>query len=148
MADIDLRVLGPLRIEVDGRLMPAGSPKTRAVLALLLISQPSGYCIAHKQVRTDVGRFGELLQQGRELLRQGAAGPAVDRLRAAQALWHGPAYTDVAVAAVRYAADVLNGQRLDAVEATAHADLALGEHEAVARELSPLVAQHPLREPV
>lgn len=36
---LDFGVLGPLRVSVDGRPMPLGTPKQRAVLALLLINR-------------------------------------------------------------------------------------------------------------
>jgi YVTN family beta-propeller protein len=34
---IDFRILGPLELSVDGRVLPLGSPKQRALLALLLL---------------------------------------------------------------------------------------------------------------
>jgi DNA-binding SARP family transcriptional activator len=34
---IEFRILGPLEVSVDGRLLPLGSPKQRALLALLLV---------------------------------------------------------------------------------------------------------------
>ncbi len=34
---IEFGILGPLELSVDGRLLPLGSPKQRALLALLLV---------------------------------------------------------------------------------------------------------------
>ena len=34
---IDFRILGPLEVSTDGRILPLGSPKQRALLALLLV---------------------------------------------------------------------------------------------------------------
>src|SRR4029453_5867505 len=34
---IEFRILGPLELSADGRLIPLGSPKQRALLALLLV---------------------------------------------------------------------------------------------------------------
>src|SRR6266540_5820622 len=34
---IEFRILGPLEVSVDGRVLPLGSPKQRALLALLLV---------------------------------------------------------------------------------------------------------------
>jgi len=38
MRQIEFRILGPLSVLIDGRPVPAGGPKQRALLALLLLS--------------------------------------------------------------------------------------------------------------
>jgi DNA-binding SARP family transcriptional activator/tetratricopeptide (TPR) repeat protein len=72
--------------------------------------------------------------------------PSAEHLRAALALWRGPALAGIDSRALRAAADRLEERRLAAVEAEAELRLAAGEAAAVAVELSALVAAHPLRE--
>lgn len=68
-------------------------------------------------------------------------------LRRALALWRGPALTELAgtTSGMRLAA-ALDEERLAAVEAHADAALAAGRHVDLVGTLTPVVAEHPLRE--
>ena len=63
------------------------------------------------------------------------------------ALWRGPALADLAFEPFAQAeAARLDELRVAALEDRIAAELALGRHAAVASELEPLIAEHPLRE--
>src|SRR5690606_39883544 len=77
----------------------------------------------------------------------GDPGGGAAMLTRALGLWRGPAYGEFADAPfARAAAARLEEQRLTAHELLARTRLELGEHAAVADELSELVAAHPWRE--
>ena len=72
---------------------------------------------------------------------------AADLLRAADALWRGPALADVTgMPFAQLEATRLEELRLSAVEDRIDAELALGRHVPLVAELEELVARHPLRE--
>ena len=78
---------------------------------------------------------------------RGAAGLAADRLRAALALWRGPAFADVRDGGVvADEARRLEELRLVALEERIDAELSLGRHASLVAELERLVAEEPLRE--
>jgi DNA-binding SARP family transcriptional activator len=74
------------------------------------------------------------------------SGKAIARYREALALWAGEPLADASGSFVDGARTRLADQRLSGIEAVAELELARGEHTAVATELSPLVARHPMRE--
>src|SRR2546423_348303 len=77
----------------------------------------------------------------------GDADTAGETLRAALALWRGPALADLAWEPFAQAEVVrLEELRLAALEDRIDADLARGRHGQVVAELEQLVAEHPLRE--
>ena len=113
----------------------------------LLVSRPPGYMLRIDRDQFDAQRFARLSGEGHGLLEAGDAGAAAERLRAALALWRGPALADLAYE--RFAqAEVgrLEELKLAALEDRIDADLALGRHSALVGELRELVAEHPLRE--
>src|SRR6266536_458882 len=127
---IEFRILGPLELSTDGRVLPLGSPKQRALLALLVIH-------ANETVSRD--RLIEELW--------GDAERAADRLRQALALWRGPALADLESERFAIAAAArLEERRLSALEQRLEADLALARHRELVGELETLVAEHPYRE--
>jgi DNA-binding SARP family transcriptional activator/pimeloyl-ACP methyl ester carboxylesterase len=193
---IEFRILGPLEISADWRLLPLGSPKQRALLGLLLVhagaavsrdrlveelwgeAPPAtvdsalhvylsrlrrllesagaagalvreryGYRLLVKTEQLDANRFERLAGEGSDALAAGKPGLAAERLRQALALWRGPALADLQsepfaiVAAAR-----LEEDRVAALEQRLEADLALGRHRQLIRELETLVAEHPFRE--
>jgi predicted ATPase/DNA-binding SARP family transcriptional activator len=106
-----------------------------------------GYRVAVDPDDVDAGRFQRLSHEGRHALRQGDPGRAADLLRAALALWRGPALADATEAPSVQAEIVrLEELRLAALEDRIEADLQRGEHRAVVPELQELVGRHPLRE--
>ncbi|MEX2984778.1 BTAD domain-containing putative transcriptional regulator [Streptomyces sp. C36] len=106
--------------------------------------QPPGYRLPVAAEDTDAGLFRALAS------RAGAAAGPRERARLlteALGLWRGPAFADFADEEyVRPAALRLEELRLAALEDQAQARLELGEHDALAGELTALVARHPLRE--
>ena len=193
---IEFRILGPLEISAEGRLLPVGSPKQVALLGLLLVhagetvsrdrlmealwgeAPPAtvdsalhvylsrlrrllesagaadalvreryGYRLLVTTEQLDANRFERLAGEGSEALAAGKPALAAERLRQALALWRGPALADLqserfaVVAAAR-----LEEDRVAALEQRLEADLALGRHSQLIRELETLVAEHPFRE--
>jgi DNA-binding SARP family transcriptional activator len=107
----------------------------------------AGYQLSVAAGELDAAEFGRLAAAGRAALSAGRPDRAAADLRAALALWRGPALADVRPSpVVTGEARRLEEARLSAVEDGLDADLALGQHAAVTPELGRLVAEHPLRE--
>jgi predicted ATPase/DNA-binding SARP family transcriptional activator len=117
------RVLGPERIERSG----------------------GGYRIHVEAGELDLEQFETLVRRAKEAL---AARPAdaADDLRDALSLWRGEPLADLAEEPVAAELDGLADARIAAIELRNDAELALGRHEELARELAALVAEHPYRE--
>jgi YVTN family beta-propeller protein len=189
---VELGVLGPVEAHDDGRQVPLGGPKQRALLAILLLAgneavsrdrlidtlwgeQPpataahtldayvsrlrkalgaerlvrggGGYVLHVAPGELDLHRFEELVAEGRELLAAGDARGAAAALRAALALWRGPALADVLYEPFAgRAAETLEERRLAAVEDRIDADLACGPPGELVAELEQLAREHPFRE--
>jgi len=185
---VEFRILGPLEVEQDGRLLKLGGSKQRALLAFLLlhanqvmprdrlidelwggeapetartalqvhvsqlrkaldreaiITQAPGYLIRVEAGALDLERFEELVAEAR------GADPATaaERLRAALALWRGVPLAEFdSVSFARTERARLEEQRLAVLEQRIEADLELGRHADLVRELEALVREHPLRE--
>jgi DNA-binding SARP family transcriptional activator/ABC-type branched-subunit amino acid transport system substrate-binding protein/streptogramin lyase len=106
-----------------------------------------GYRLRVEPERLDADLFRAGVEEGRRTLARGDAAAAAERLRAALALWRGPAlaefrYEDFAQAEIAR----LEELRLAAQEERIAADLELGRHQELVVELEELVAEHPLRE--
>ena len=130
---------GTLRVYVS-RLRSALGENT-------LFARPPGYVLDIEAEAVDAWRFERLYREGRDALERGAAGLAADRLGAALALWHGPAFADVRDGGVvADEARRLDELRLVALEERIDADLSLGRHASLVAELERLVAEEPLRE--
>jgi DNA-binding SARP family transcriptional activator/pimeloyl-ACP methyl ester carboxylesterase len=193
---LEFRILGPLEIDADGRVLPLGSPKQAALLGLLLVhagktvsrdrlieelwreAPPAtvdsalhvylsrlrrllesagaagalvreryGYRLLVRTEQLDANRFERLAGEGSEALAAGKPGLAAERLRQALALWRGPALADLQSQRFAIAAAArLEEDRVAALEQRLEADLALGRHGQLIRELETLVAEHPFRE--
>jgi DNA-binding SARP family transcriptional activator/tetratricopeptide (TPR) repeat protein len=185
---VEFRVLGPLEVVDDGRIVPLDRRRLRALLAFLLlhanelvssdrlidevwgpdppktagaslqnyvsrlrkaigtqaiISQPPGYVLRVDPERFDLARFERLTADAR------GAGPRerAEKLRAALALWRGPALDDLAFEPfARDEVGRLEEARLAALEDCIDAELELGRDGELVGELEQLVEQHPLRE--
>lgn len=103
-----------------------------------------GYRLHLDDADVDAIRFRDLVEQAR-------AAPAprqrADLLTEALALWRGPAYSEFAAWPFADGEIArLTEERMVAIEDRAAARLELGQHAAVAAELTDLVARHPLRE--
>jgi predicted ATPase/DNA-binding SARP family transcriptional activator len=130
---------GTLRVYVS-RLRSALGENT-------LFARPPGYALDIEGELVDASRFEQLYREGCEARARGAAGLAVDRLGAALALWHGPAFADVREGGlIAEEARRLEELRLVALEERIDAELALGRHASLVAELERLVTEEPLRE--
>ncbi|MBC6447059.1 BTAD domain-containing putative transcriptional regulator [Actinokineospora xionganensis] len=117
----------------------------RAVGAEVVESDPNGYRLAIGPADVDVHEFERLVTEGRAALRDGRVAAAADTLRAALALWRGPALAGIQDAP--FAGPVitrLDELRIAAREDKVEADLRLGTE--VIAELTAMTAAHPLRE--
>src|SRR5437764_13023778 len=113
----------------------------------MLETAPPGYRLVVDPAAVDVFEFIRLSQDGRTALTMGDADTAGETLRAALALWRGPALADLAWEPFAQAEVVrLEELRLAALEDRIDADLARGRHGQGVAELAQLVAEHPLRE--
>jgi DNA-binding SARP family transcriptional activator len=118
------------------KVLPSGALRTR----------PPGYRLEVAPEAVDLLRFERLCKKGREALAGGDAATAAERLRAACALWRGPALGEFSEPFAAAGAAHLDELRLLASEDRVDAELALGRHRDVAGELQALVASHPFRE--
>ena len=106
-----------------------------------------GYAIEVRSGELDLHRFEELLARGREHLAADDAEQAAADLRAALALWRGPALADLRYEPfAQIETERLEERRLQALEDRIEADLALGESRELTPELEALVREHPFRE--
>jgi DNA-binding SARP family transcriptional activator len=106
-----------------------------------------GYAITVADEALDLRRFERHLRLGEDALADDRPGDAAAELRAALALWRGPALSDLAgEPCARPIAARVDELRLVALERTLEADLARGRQREVVAELAALIAEHPLRE--
>ncbi|MEV8515454.1 AfsR/SARP family transcriptional regulator [Dactylosporangium sp. NPDC051484] len=114
---------------------------------IALVTHPSGYSLRVPPDRLDLSRFERLAEQGRAELAAGAWEPAARSLRAALALWQGPALADLAESGVAWPELAgLRRARAAALEDLFEAELACGRHHEVSVELEAIVEHEPDRE--
>jgi DNA-binding SARP family transcriptional activator/tetratricopeptide (TPR) repeat protein len=111
-----------------------------------LISQAGGYRLVVADDALDLAIFADRMARARAAVAGGDPAAAAALVRTGLALWRGPALSGAVGEFVASAAAGLTEQRLAAYEELADAELALGRHEAVVADLSPLLWEHPLRE--
>ncbi|QFG23476.1 BTAD domain-containing putative transcriptional regulator [Actinomadura sp. WMMB 499] len=136
--DRPARPAAALRAKVSQlrRALEDAEPGGRALVA----ARAPGYALASEAV--DALRFEALASRT-----EPASAARASVLTEALALWRGPAFADFADAPFAVAAAArLEERRLTAREELAEARLALGEHRAIAADLTDLAALHPLRE--
>jgi DNA-binding SARP family transcriptional activator/tetratricopeptide (TPR) repeat protein len=115
----------------------------KAIGAELLLSQPAGYVLRVDPERFDLARFERLTAESRGAEPRERA----EKLRAALALWRGPALEDLAFEPfARDEVGRLEEARLSALEQRIDADLELGSAGELVGELEQLVGEQPLRE--
>jgi YVTN family beta-propeller protein len=113
----------------------------------VLVTAPGGYELKVADGDLDLMRFERLFAEAQRALADERPERARDLLSEALGLWRGPALADLAYEPFAQAeAARLDELRVAALEDRIEADLELGRHAAVASELEPLIAQHPLRE--
>ena len=114
-----------------------------------LVTQRPGYSLVVPPEATDLGCFELATAEAQDLAAQGRHEAAAERLRAALALWRGPALADLSNHPFTAGPVArLEEARRQATEARIAADLALGRHAEVVGELEGLVHDDPLREPL
>ena len=118
------------------KALPAGTLQTR----------PPGYALKIDPDALDLVRFERLQTEGRHALDEGDAETAAARLRAALALWRGPALAEFTEPFATVEATHLEERHRVCLEDRIDADLALGRHADLAGELEALVNRNPLRE--
>ena len=107
----------------------------------------AGYVMRVGSDALDLRRFERLAAAGEDALAGGRPAEAAERLRAALAEWRGPALGDlVGEPFMQGVAARLDELRLLAQESRLEADLAVGDHGGVLREVGGLVEEHPFRE--
>ena len=115
----------------------------KAIGAELLVSEHAGYVLRVDPERFDLARFERLTAEARGAEPRERA----EKLRAALALWRGPALEDLAFEPfARDEVGRLEEARLAALEQRIDADLELGSAGELVGELEQLVAEQPLRE--
>ncbi len=116
----------------------------------VIVTMPAGYILTLAPSHVDISLFERLAADGRRALEVGQPALAAARLEAAQALWRGAPFADLAHQTfARAEAARLEDLRLAAVESTVDAQLALtapSASPAVVAELQALVTEHWHRE--
>ncbi|ANN15947.1 SARP family transcriptional regulator [Amycolatopsis orientalis] len=114
----------------------------------LLVSDSAGYRLRLAPSALDIGEFDTLRETARAHWQENDAAGTVETLDRALALWSGEALTGVPGPHAESLRAGLAEQRLAALELRAAGLLALGAHEDLVSELTLLVREHPLREPL
>lgn len=123
----------------DGDVAGAGTViPIRATLA--------GYQLPLDGAWLDASEFQQQADAATRLAAAGQAGEAAAGLRAALALWRGPALAGTASRIVQDYAARLDELRVSALEDCLDLELALGGHRHAVAELRSLASEHPLRE--
>lgn len=126
------------------RLRTVLDPHRDAQYGLCIRKRGRGYLVEADRTAIDVHQFTDLVTSARaepDAHRQAA------QLRAALALWRGPAMAGAASDTLRRRVTVaLDELRLEATEAAIDAELRCGRHRELIPELTALTAEHPLRE--
>jgi DNA-binding SARP family transcriptional activator len=124
----------------DGRMVTAKAQ---------LVTCPGGYLLRILGSALDLHTFEQLCNKGRQDLSRGEYESASSTLRAALALWRGPAFCDVPLGPLlEVEAMRLHESRITALEQRIEADLRLGRHHELISELTSLVNEFPLYENV
>ena len=119
--------------------------KALGAAASRLETRSPGYLLRVEPGELDLDRFTSLLGEAADEEPEAAA----EKLRAALALWRGPALGDLTYESFAQAAILrMEELRLLTIERRIEADLALGRHDELIPELEALVSEHPLRERV
>src|SRR6266513_768973 len=137
-------VWGPEPPKTAGASLQNYVSRLRKVIgADALVSQAPGYMLRVDPERFDLARFERLTAEARGAEPRERA----EKLRAALALWRGPALDDLAFESfARDEVGRLEEGRLAALEDCIDAELELGKEGDLVAELEELVEQHPLRE--
>jgi DNA-binding SARP family transcriptional activator len=106
----------------------------------------AGYALHIEPGHLDVDAFEQRVRQARAARAQDRPADAVEDLRAALALWRGPALAGLNGPLFDSARDRLAEDRTGALEECLETELELGHHDRLVPELVRLVAEFPMRE--
>lgn len=126
------------------RILERATGKTED--ALSLVRRPGGYLLELHTSGVDAHRFLELVENARDP--RCSDHDRVELLREALGLWRGEALAGLPGEWCERMREGWARQRLDAVVAWAHAELAVGNSEAVIEPVGQLSSSHPLHEPL
>jgi DNA-binding SARP family transcriptional activator len=112
----------------------------------LIVTRPGGYQLTIEDAALDLDEFDGWVANGGEAAAEGDWAAAAAALRAALAVWRGPALAGIEAVFAEAARSRLDEQRLAAVELLAEVELRRGRHQAIVAELSEQVTAYPLRE--
>ncbi|MDX3538523.1 AfsR/SARP family transcriptional regulator [Streptomyces sp. MB09-01] len=113
----------------------------------VLVTRHGGYLLQIPPEAVDVHEYEGLVARGQSDFEQGDDESAAAMLRAALALWQGPALVDVRVGPILEIEVLrLEESRLVTVERRIDVDLRLGRHTELLAELTELIARHPQHE--
>lgn len=112
----------------------------------IIATRSPGYLIRVPDEALDLKRFELLAADGARAAAEGRLPEAIAHLRAALALWRGPAMDGVESRIVQAAATLLNERRLAVQQNCLDYELELGRHHDVIGELTALTTEHPLHE--
>ncbi|HEY2214323.1 MAG TPA: BTAD domain-containing putative transcriptional regulator, partial [Acidimicrobiales bacterium] len=139
--DVAEKALRTMVSRVRKRLRDAG------VVPDLIETRALGYVLRVDAGVTDVAQFEELVIAGRRQLTDRQPYEAIKSLEAAESLWRGTAYGEVADEPfVRAEARRLMEMRLTALEVRFDAELTVGRHREIIGELGNLTDANPMRE--
>ncbi|WP_370948684.1 BTAD domain-containing putative transcriptional regulator [Amycolatopsis sp. cg5] len=120
---------------------------TASTDAPVLLTHAPGYLLRLDPESLDLHRFQRLVEKARTDLAAGSAKQAATALRAALALWRGPALSDLVETGLNWSElSALEIAKLGAVEDCFEAELACGRHHEVLAELGEFVVREPRRE--
>jgi DNA-binding SARP family transcriptional activator len=125
------------------RLNPDRTPGTAGEV---IATRPPGYRLNVEAVGIDLREFETTLREGQDALATGAVDAAGAHFRQGLAMWRGPALADLPQEAFGGDAARLEDLRLAALELAIDADLEMGRHLQVLRELDVACAERPYRE--
>ncbi|MFC0548181.1 AfsR/SARP family transcriptional regulator [Kutzneria chonburiensis] len=111
-----------------------------------ITTRPPGYLLEIDRAELDSERFTRKVAAAKQLAEDGELTEAADALRAALALWRGPALAGVDSDVVQRDAARLQERKLLAEEERLRIELALGRHEQITGELKALIDDQPFRE--
>ncbi|GAA1039896.1 BTAD domain-containing putative transcriptional regulator [Virgisporangium ochraceum] len=112
----------------------------------VLVNDGHGYVIRAGDDEVDLLEFRRSVSQGRLAAEDGDLPLAAERFQAALRLWRGPALSDASGAFVESARELLEGERVDAIEDHLEVQLRRGLFSDVLATIAAPIEAHPLRE--
>jgi DNA-binding SARP family transcriptional activator/Flp pilus assembly protein TadD len=120
--------------------------RTNGVVEDVVVTDPAGYVVRVGPDELDSLVFARLVTEGRAAANAGRLDEARTSLRAALALWRGPALAGVGSRLVEIGASGLEEQRSSALEDCVDVELRLGLAHELLGELTDVVERYPVRE--